>query len=200
MDTHSKSYGYYYVSLGAPLKRKFLPSNNERAFVISQFQDLLSPRLLIVTVPAYKQLASCIDLLAFSITAESIQLVLFSIDRSTITQLTHHISLRLLQYQYEYRPQDTNPDKPNIDIKKLRGPHEALSKSVELHGRHEDWEYDRYSSIGFYLHDRRGDWMRIWRLAQLYSADASNYRLLVENSMGRRTTYSIGPTNQLFAS
>jgi len=200
MDTHSKSYGYYYVSLGAPLKRKFLLSNNERAFVISQFQDLLSPRLLIGTAPPYMQLASCIDLLAFSITAESIQLVLFSIDPSTITQLTRHIALRLSQYQYEYRPQDTNPEKPSAVFKKLRGPHEALSKSVELHSRHEDWEYDRYSSIGFYLHDRRGDWMRIWRLAQLYSADTSNYRLLIENYIGQRTTYAIMPTNRLFAS
>ena len=66
-----------------------------------------------------------------------------------------------------------------LRTKKLRGAHQALEQSVAIHSLHTDWEYDRYSSIGFYLHDRRGDWMRLWRLSQLYDNEPTHYRALV---------------------
>jgi hypothetical protein len=188
MDTQAKSYGYYLVTLSSQAGCRLLHSNNERAFVISQLQDLLSPRLLLGSVPPHKQLASSIDLLAFSITSGSIQLLLFSIDSSIVSRFTASISTRLTQYQYEYSPtQLENAHALRWITKKLRGPHHALSLSITTHLSHEDWEYDRYSSIGFYLHDRRGDWMRTWRLAQLYDTDASNYRLLIQQRQGEYT-------------
>lgn len=181
MQMHPKSYGYYSVIFYTPGSQRLLRTNNERAFIISQLQDLLSPRLLISVVPPHKQLASCIDLLAFSITPETIQLLLFAIDVSVITQITTNICNRLAQYQDEYRPTNSMcHTKPYIAVKKLHGPHQALAYSVTLHLLHEDWEYDRYSSIGFYLHDRRGDWMRTWRLAQLYENDPTTYRLFID--------------------
>ncbi|MGV9001456.1 MAG: hypothetical protein ACOH18_00660 [Candidatus Saccharimonadaceae bacterium] len=184
MKIQSKSYGYYFVSITLPGNQRFMKTNNERAFVISQLQDLLSMRLLIGSVPAHKQLASCIDLLAFSITSEAIQLIVFTIDASILTYLTDHIPSRLAQYQSEYQaPQGKAIVEPRVYTKKLRGPHQALARSVELHSWHEDWEYDRYSSIGFYLHDRRGDWMRTWRLSQLYDNEPLNYRLLIESQV-----------------
>jgi hypothetical protein len=177
-----------------------MQTNNERAFIISQLQDLLSTRLLISSVPAHSQLASCIDLLAFSISSESIQLLVFSIDSSILTQFSNCIVTRLAQYQYEYRPSRRQPSfEPRAYIKKLRGPHQALARSVELHMFHEDWEYDRYSSVGFYLHDRRGDWMRMWRLAQLYDNDTSNYRLLLESHI-KRYDAALQPNLRSFAS
>src|SRR4051812_11818868 len=99
MKTHSKSYGYYYVSLALSDAQKLMRTNSERAFVVSQLQDLLSPRLLLDSVPAHTQLASCIDLLAFSITSEAVQLLIFAIDSSVINYFTHCISTRLVQYQ-----------------------------------------------------------------------------------------------------
>jgi hypothetical protein len=182
MKDSSDSYGYYHITVTSSGNHRLLRSNNERAFIITQLQDLLSPRLILGSVPAYRQLASCIDLLAYSIAHQSIHLLVFSIDATIASDFIHRIIARLSQYQYEYQPNhySTNTEiRPTIEL--LSGPHEALRRSVELHLLHQDWEYDRYSSIGFYLHDRRGDWMRTWRLTKLYDNENSLYReLLIE--------------------
>lgn len=183
MSPNIKSYGYYSVVL-APQDGKYaMHTNSERAFVVSQLQDLLSPRLLLTTVSPHKQFASCVDLLGFSITREAIRIVLFAIDTSSATRLATCLATRLAQYQFKYRPRKITPDQLRIAIKKLRGPHQALARTVTLHTQHKDWEYDRYSSVGFYLHDRRGDWMRTWRLAQLYDNDADNYYALLQSTV-----------------
>jgi hypothetical protein len=176
----SSSHGYYHITVTARSSRRFLHTNNERAFIISQLQDLLSPRLLLETIPAHKQLASCIDLLAFSITADALHLVVFSIDASVAARFSRYLASKLLEYQCEYAPDRlVNESDTQINLKRLRGPHHALEHSITLHILHPDWEYDRYSSIGFYLHDRRGDWMRLWRLSKLYDNDPSHYRTLL---------------------
>ena len=176
----SSSHGYYQVTVTARSSRRFLNTNNERAFIVSQLQDLLSPRLLLDTVPAHQQLASCIDLLAFSITPSALHLVVFSIDASLTARFSRYLASKLLEYQCEYSPDRLlDESDTHIVLKKLRGPHHALEHSITLHMLHPDWEYDRYSSIGFYLHDRRGDWMRMWRLSQLYDNDPANYRILL---------------------
>ncbi len=183
MKTRSISYGYYSILVGASSSH-LLATNNERAFFVAQLQDLLSHRLLIGDLPAYKQTASCIDLLAFSIRSDAIQLVLFSIDKSIAVQCIQHALLRLDQYKSEYSSaQATTAQNIRVRCKKLSGPHHALQASLYLHGLHEDWEFDRYSSIGFYLHDRRGDWMRIWRITNLYDNASEQYRQLLCASM-----------------
>ncbi len=198
MDIHSKTYGYFFVSVTPKGSRRLLPTNNERAFVISQLQDLLSPRMLISAVPDFKQLGSCVDLLAFSVRGEEVQLLLFSIDTSLVAQLISCIATRLSQYRSEQHPTFQSSHEHTIAIKKMRGPHQALAKSIAMHRLHEDWEYDRYSSIGFYLHDRRGDWMRTWRLARLYDNEASHYlQLLGASSVSRTTTQT--PIRQSYA-
>lgn len=200
MKTQKKTYGYYTITIDVFDASRLIQTNSERAFIISQLQDLLSPRLIIDAVPAYKQLASCIDLLAFSITSRSVQLLVFSVDTSITSHLAHCIAIRLTEYQQGFRASTYQSlPEPCIRIKKLRGPHQALAKSVELHGLHEDWEYDRYSSIGFYLHDRRGDWMRIWRLSQLYDNESMNYRLLLDSKYQTLDTDN-SPTHLSFAS
>jgi len=202
MEIRKKSYGYYAISIDLIDSQKILRSNNERAFVISLFQDLLSPRLLLDTAPAHSQLATCLDLLAFSITTSSIECALFSIDASITRQFLDCLLGRLREYQEGYRIHHTcATPAPRIRIRKLRGPHHALAHSVMLHMRHEDWEYDRYSSIGFYLHDRRGDWMRTWRLAQLYDNNAAQYRQLLEEYTAHHTLRTLRPTTlQSFSS
>ncbi|OJU87384.1 hypothetical protein BGO17_00020 [Candidatus Saccharibacteria bacterium 49-20] len=183
MEKASSPYGYCHVTLAAQSGATLLHSNSERAFIISQLQDLLSPRFILGDVPAYRQLASCIDLLAFSITPNAVHFILFAIDRTLAKDFAHRIVARLGQYQYEFTRNTMHSQlDARIDIKRLTGPHEALRRTLDLHLLHQDWEHDRYSSIGFYLHDRRGDWMRIWRLSTLYEADPSIYRSLLDFS------------------
>lgn len=195
MRNRHKPYGYYHITVTARDTRRVVQSNNERAFVVSQLQDLLSPRLLIGAVPAYMQLPSCIDLLAFSITSPSIQLLVFAIDNQVADSLIQSVITRLLQYQSDYHPSSADASKIHITTQKLIGPHQALARSVAMHLLHEDWEYDRYSSIGFYLHDRRGDWMRLWRLTKLYDGDAAQYYQLMYAGI-QKDTQSLGITPQ----
>lgn len=185
MAQAEKTHGYYHVSVTLRGGGRLLHSNNERAFVVSQLQDMLSPRLLLNDVPAHKQLASCIDLLTFSLRDSSIQLIVFTIDQSLLATFLDHILSRLIQYRSEYTALIPELD-TSVTIDKLAGPHQALAHSVNVHLLHEDWEYDRYSSIGFYLHDRRGDWMRTWRLAQLFESDSKHYRDLLLYSADTR--------------
>lgn len=183
MEHASSPYGYCHVTITAQNGLALIHSNGERAFIISQLQDLLSPRFILGDVPAYRQLASCIDMLAFSITSDAIHFILFTIDRTLAKDFAHRMAARLAQYQYEFA-RNTSPPQSDarVSITKLAGPHEALRRTIDIHLLHQDWEYDRYSSIGFYLHDRRGDWMRIWRLSTLYEADPSIYRSLLDFS------------------
>lgn len=179
MKNTRHSAGYYRLSIAVGNGR-LLASNSERAFVVSQLQDLLSPRYLLGDIPAHRQLASCIDLLAFSITTKTIELVTYSIDKGALHHFAQQVINRLVAYQYDL---STHPSvhTPTLTTKKLRGPHHALAQTVILHHLHVDWEYDRYSSIGFYLHDRRGDWMRMWRMAKLYENNPLYYRRLMLN-------------------
>lgn len=179
--------GYYLVTLSGQIGRPILRSNNERAFIISQLQDLLGRKSLLEEPAIRHRLASHIDLLAFSIVESNIQFVAFSITRNSMQAFAKCIVYRLSNYQNEWQLapsfQRFQTDEPHITIRRLAGPHEALHHTVTLHQRHLDWEYDRYSSIGFYLNDRRGDWMHVWRLAQLYDNDQNLYRELITHSL-----------------
>lgn len=176
MESNTTPYGYRHIVIEPRDAGKLLRSNSERAFTVAQLQDLLSPRLILGDVPAYRQLASCVDLLAFSISSHAIHLIVFTIDTAIATDFAHRIAARLAQFQDEYHPPYSRcSTEAHIAITSLAGPHQALAHSVDIHLLHQDWEYDRYSSISFYLHDRRGDWMRIWRLTSLYDNEPAHY-------------------------
>lgn len=185
MKERQHSYGYFHITLRADGATTLMRSNSERAFIVAQLQYFLSPRLILGEIPAYKQLASCIDLLSFSIKNNAIELLIFSIDPKLCRYFASCITDQFCQYRSEQNPSSAIAAKLKIhtSIKKLSGPHQALATSLTLHLRHEDWEYDRYSSIGFYLHDRRGDWMRTWRLAQLYENKPEYYLGLIHNQL-----------------
>ena len=172
-----KTNGYYHVQVCAVGSNRYFKTNNERAFVGVQIQQLLAARSVLEDPLYAKSLAHHIDLLAFSISEEGIQLLVYCIDVSSLEHLISILLERLNQYRSEYtlyaKQQDTQS---SVSMRKLTGEHEALSLSADIHLLHKDWEYDRYSSIGFYLHDRRGDWMKLWRLTKLYDNDASAYR------------------------
>lgn len=199
MKTKNNSHGYYQVRIASPAHQSLLPTNGDRAFIVSQLQDLLSPRLLLHDIAAHRQLASCIDLLAFSITRSEIHLLIFSIDTAIAQYFSRCIASRLQQYRSEQHPSNTrSTPEPIVLVKKLRGPHQALARSIAIHLLHQDWEFDRYSSIGFFLHDRRGDWMRIWRLTQLYDNVPDQYRTLLYGNIPEKAS-QITTTTQPFA-
>ena len=175
-----KTNGYYHTRIQLAHSNRFLNSNNERAFIGVQIQQLLAARSVLEDPLYVKSLANYIDLLAFSISENGIQLLTYCIDISSIQHFVSILLSRLKQYQSEYkRTANTKFERVSTSITKLAGEHEALMLSAKIHLLHKDWEYDRYSSIGFYLHDRRGDWMKLWRLTKLYGNKTSNYRHLL---------------------
>jgi hypothetical protein len=176
-----KTNGYYHVQVGSAESNRFFKTNNERAFVGVQIQQLLAARSVLEDPLYARSLAHHIDLLAFSISQDGIQLLAYCIDVSSLRHLVNILLERLAQYRSEYQHYTQQPA-ASISIRKLVGEHEALSLSANIHLLHEDWEYDRYSSIGFYLHDRRGDWMKLWRLTTLYNNDAPTYRRFIKHA------------------
>ena len=183
-NANNNTHGYFHITISSRHERRLMHSNNERAFIISQLQDLLSPRMLIGDLPPYWQLASCIDLLAFSITAEKISLIVFGIDNKIISNFASRLGMRLSQYQCEFeQTKFQHGFGLCTSVKRLSGAHSALVLSVQTHLQHQDWEYDRYSSVGFYLHDRRGDWMRTWRLSRLYKNNSEIYRSMINATL-----------------
>ncbi len=175
--------GYYLVTIRPSSPGLLLRTNNERAFIISCLQDSLSNRTVLTAINPSVHLAIHIDLLSFSILKEAVQLIVFTIAQSSLEALTNNLKSSLAQYQSDTFNRYTNKAACVVttsSMRRLAGPHEALNMSVQLHLNHSDWEFDRYSSIGFYLHDRRGDWVRLWRLSQLYENTTSNYRHLIE--------------------
>ena len=176
-----KTNGYYHVQVCSAESNRFFKTNNERAFVGVQIQQLLAARSVLEDPLYAKSLAHHIDLLAFSISEEGIQLLAYCIDISSLRHLVTILLERLAQYRSEYQLYAHQPN-ASVTIRKLIGEHEALSLSASIHLLHKDWEYDRYSSIGFYLHDRRGDWMKLWRLTKLYNNDTSAYRHFIKHA------------------
>lgn len=179
--------GFFEITLRAPANQKIVNSNNERALVISVMQDLLGVRSFFKDTEMHIPLATYIDMLAFSVMTNDIKFVIFSITGSAARIFADAVAMKLIEYQQDWRfgsnfiPPGTKLVEPKIYIRRLVGQYEALNKTVDLHTRHPDWEYDRYSSVGFYLHDRRGDWMHIWRMSRLYENETNNYRRLLEN-------------------
>lgn len=183
--------GYYLISLGSGFSAKLLGTNDERAFTVSQLQDMLGARSVLDQPDAHKRLSSHIDLLAFSLLPHSIQLVVFSISLGSASAFVNTLVRRLDEYRTQNSRIETNPFEkraPLLSIRQLLGPHEALEASIKIHLDHSDWEYDRYSSIGFFLHDRRGNWMRVWRLSHLYDNEPENYYALLMRTISSRGT------------
>lgn len=170
------SAGYYTIRFRPTVHKRLLTSNNERAFIISQLQDLLGRRAFLEPQTTHQLLAVHIDLLAFSILRHEITLVVFALSRRSARFLAQCIIEGLQAYQDEW---GNGHCEISSHTTRLSGPYEALNESVVVHLAHTDWEYDRYSSIGFYLHDRRGDWVHLWRVSRLFDNNPALYRLLL---------------------
>jgi len=168
--------GYFHVWISSVEGSAFFNENPDKAFFMSLIQDGLSPRknLSAITVQRHGY-ASYIDLLAYSLSPTGVHLLVYTSRKSAIEEFGQQL---LFSYEVYLREQTSLEQLPFDTIfmfDKLVGRHEALQVSKEIHLLHDDWRYDRYSSIGFYLDDRRGDWMHPYRLTTLCDNKPRNY-------------------------
>jgi len=168
--------GYFHVWMSSIEGVAFFSSDKDKAFFIALLQDNLSPRNRLQAISLKNTgYSSEIDLLAYSLTKTGVHLLVHTTRKTAIEELGQSL---LLAYQVQLQSYTNMMQLPFETIfifDKLAGRHEALTVSREIHLLHEDWRYDRYSSIGFYLDDRRGDWLRPYRLTSLFQNKPRNY-------------------------
>lgn len=168
--------GYFHVWISSVEGTVFFSCSEDKALFMTLLQDSLSPRAKLdgihLTANGY---STDIDLLAYSLTGTGVHLLVHTKRKTAIEELGQAL---LFSYQ-TYLQQQTQalalPFDTIFIFDKLAGRHEALHVSKEIHLLHEQWRYDRYSSIGFYLDDRRGDWMRPYRLTSMFNAIPKHY-------------------------
>ena len=161
--------GYFHIWISSVKGQSFFEDTQDKAFFISVLQEYLSPRTMLQEFSSTpKGFAHTIDLLAFSLTAKGVHLLLFTSQKNSIEIFGQAILLSYAAYIQDKHLVPNLPFDSLFIFDNLAGRHEALNVSRDIHLLHEDWRGDRYSSIGFYLDDRRGDWMRPYRLTSLF--------------------------------
>jgi hypothetical protein len=177
---------YYHLWIAAAKDQIFFQTNLDKALVISLFQKLLSPRSSLRNPHDYSKE---IDLVAYSLTDFGMNLLLCATKTKAVEDFGQVLLTRYAHYIQEQRTWEILPFDTIFAYDNLADEHEALTISREIHLLHEDWRNDRYSSIGFYLDDRRGDWLSAWRLADLYGNDSIWYQnFLMDDELNETTT------------
>src|SRR5690554_1004278 len=89
--------GYYHVWISSVEGMSFFHSNDDKAFFLTLLQDALSPRKNLDELrPSTNGYASIIDLLAYSLTATGVHLLLHTTQKSAIEDFGQTL---LLSYQ-----------------------------------------------------------------------------------------------------
>jgi hypothetical protein len=176
---------YYHLWIAAAKDQVFFGSVTDKAFFIALFQDYLSPRANLGQWSRRHQgYAQELDLIVYSLTDFGVNLLLCTSD----TEAIEDFGQALLSHYATYLSQQTNWEKLPFDTiftyDHLADEHEALAISRDIHLLHRNWRSDRYSSIGFYIEDRRGDWMQPWRLTNLFHNDAEWYLNFMQDDSG----------------
>lgn len=164
---------YYHLWIAAAKDQVFFQTNLDKALVISLFQKLLSPRSGLKNPHNY---SGELNIIAYSLTDFGMNLLLSAASAKAVEDFGQDLLTRYAHYLQEQRTWEILPFDTIFAYDILQDEHEALAISREIHLLHEDWRNDRYSSIGFYLDDRRGDWLSPWRLADLYDNDSIWYQ------------------------
>lgn len=174
--TLSHDNGYFHVWISCTRDGVFFADTTDKAFFISLIQDNLSPRFTLdrlkLTTHSY---APDIDLLAYSLTKAGVHLLVHAARKNAIEEFGQALLFSYETYLAGQRTVHALPFDSLFIFDKLVGRHEALRISRYIHLLHKDWRNDRYSSIGFYLDDRRGDWMRPYRLTTLFENKPKHY-------------------------
>jgi len=174
--------GYFHIWISATGDASFFRSNLDKAFFMTLLQDNLSPQAQLAELSLQPRgFAADIDLLAYSLTRHGVHLLVHASRKSAIEEFGQVLLLGYADF-IQGRPMFTALPFDSVFIfDHLTGRHEALTVSRGIHMRHENWRHDRYSSIGFYLDDRRGDWMRPHRITSIFSNSAAQYLRFIQS-------------------
>ena len=168
--------GYYHLWISAPEHQRFFRTSHEKAYFLSLLQDTLSPRRRLHSFSSIADILSVeVSLLAYSLTDIGIHLLVYTMREAAIDELSQRLVMQYVEHLNESDSFQELPFNGRFFYDHLAGPHEALNVSREIHLLHRRWRTDRYSSIGFYLDDRRGEWMSLWRLSILYENQPELY-------------------------
>lgn len=162
---------YYHLWIAAAKDQVFFQTSIDKAYVISLFHLYLSPRRR--DQPRY---CEELDLIAYSLTDFGMNLLLCATGTKIVEDFGQNILVHYSDFLHQQSAWEVLPFDTIFTYDKLADEHEALAVSREIHLLHDDWRHDRYSSIGFYLDDRRGDWLHPWRLTDLYHNDTHWYQ------------------------
>ena len=174
--------GYFHIWISGSKGVSFFKKAEDKAYFMTLIQDALSPRMQLHRIqPTRVMYAREIELLAYSLTPTGVHLLLHTSRKTAIEEFGQVLLLSYQSYIQEQRTALELPFDTIFIFDKLAGRHEALYVSKEIHLLHEDWRYDRYSSIGFYLDDRRGDWIRPHRLTSLFNSKPKSYLMFIRS-------------------
>ena len=176
--------GYYHLSVH-PNKNN---AAKTKALFLSLLQEYLSPRLRLTTSDSVMyQYSGEIDLIAYMLEENCFDLVCYCNNKYVLLHF-----LKTLKQDYCFYAQG----ECTVTTKKLKDIEAALHETLRLHSKQPLDRYNQYSSIGFYLHDRRGDWMRLWHIASLFQDLQSEYRVLL-NSRNQQDCWSDASAHEL---
>jgi len=183
MKRHIEEGSYYHLWIAAAHDSLFFQSNLDKACVISIFQNILSPRNQNVR-------SDSVSLVAYSLTDFGMNLLLYAKKKDVVEGFGQVLLLQYAAYLTEQRSWEVLPFDTIFTNDRLKDEHEALVISKQIHLLHHYWRNDRYSSIGFYLDDRRGDWIQPWRLVALFNNDRSWYEHYLKDELPYEKTSS----------
>lgn len=165
--------GYYHLWIAAAKDQTFFQNNLDKAYILLLFQEILSPRKNAGTPRISEQ----VHLLAYSLNNFGMNLLVKSNGGVKLVEdFGQQLLTRYADYVHMQQSWETLPFDTIFTHDQLSDEHEALNISREIHLLHDDWRNDQYSSIGFYLDDRRGDWLCAWQLTNLYDNDPVWYQ------------------------
>ena len=184
---------YYHVWIAASKDQVFFASGLDKAFFISLLQDYLSPRAGLGQWSSRHQgFAAAIDLIVYSLTDFGVNLLINASDKEAVEDFGQALLSHYAAYLSQQRAWEVLPFDSIFVHDRLADEHEALAISRDIHLLHDNWQYDRYSSIGFYLHDRRGDWVHPWRLTDLFNNDSDWYLNFMQDDSDQQTFETLG--------
>lgn len=161
---------YYHVWIAANQDQTFFKQSLDKAYFISLLQDQLSPRVHFQT-----HHPAPVDLMAYALTDFGVNLLVCSLDSTAVEMFGQNLLLAYSDYLNQQTSWEVLPFDTIFAHDRLRDIGEALRISREIHLLPDNWRQEFYSSLSFYLDDRRGDWLQAWRLADLYHNDSSWY-------------------------
>ena len=174
--------GYFHLWISSANDASFFATDVDKAFFMTLIQDHLSPRAKLQSTHSLStHFGVEIDLLAFSLTQSGVHLLIHTSRKTAIDEFGQALLLSYSEYLQVQQTITKLPFDTIFIFDKLTGRHEALCVSKEIHMLHDDWRGDRYSSIGFYLDDRRGDWMRPYRLTSLFEGKSRQYLKFIKS-------------------